>query len=254
VRDYREERGRPLYSLITKGEFYTAKNGKVVITELPIGRWTHPYLKWLEKLRDEDKVIKDVRDVSKSDVPGFELTGFQPIPSYKSLQLKSQIGMSNMVLLDTENKPHRYDTVTDYLEVFYKFRLSKYEVRKAFILEDWSKKIHDLREKQRFIRAVVNKELIIESRSKEDVFRDMDEMGMEHVLLTETQVVKLTEDEITKLEDKINVLQHDIETLEATSPEKLWLQELREFEREYRKYYKLPARGDKLRIKIKTGR
>ena len=253
VRDYREERGRPLYSLITKGEFYTAKNGKVVITELPIGRWTHPYLKWLEKLRDEDKVIKDVRDVSKSDVPGFELTGFQPIPSYKSLQLKSQIGMSNMVLLDTENKPHRYDTVTDYLEVFYKFRLSKYEVRKAFILEDWSKKIHDLREKQRFIRAVVNKELIIESRSKEDVFRDMDEMGMEHALLTETQVVKLTEDEITKLEDKINVLQNDIETLEATSPEKLWLQELREFEREYRKYYKLPARGDKLRIKIKTG-
>jgi len=254
VRDYREERGRPLYSLITKGEFYTAKNGKVVITELPIGRWTHPYLKWLEKLRDEDKVIKDVRDVSKSDVPGFELTGFQPIPSYKSLQLKSQIGMSNMVLLDTENKPHRYDTVTDYLEVFYKFRLSKYEVRKAFILENWSKKIHDLREKQRFIRAVVNKELIIESRSKEDVFRDMNEMGMEHALLTETQVVKLTEDEITKLEDKINVLQNDIEILEATSPEKLWLQELREFEREYRKYYKLPARGDKLRIKIKTGR
>lgn len=254
VRDYREERGRPLYSLITKGEFHTAKNGKVVITELPIGRWTHPYLKWLEKLRDEDKVIRDVRDVSKSDVPGFELTGFQPIPSYKSLQLKSQIGMSNMVLLDVENKPHRYDTVVDYLEVFYKLRLSKYEVRKVFILENWSKKIGILREKQRFIRVVISKELIVENRSKEDVFRDMDDMGLEHALLTETKVVKLTEDEIIMLENKINVLQNDIETLEATSPEKLWLQELREFEREYRKYYKLPSRGDKLRIKIKTRR
>ncbi len=254
VREFREERGRPLYSLVTKGKFHTAPNGKIVITELPIGRWTHPYLKWLEKLRDEDKLIKDIRDLSKSNLPGFELTGFKPIPSHKSLALRTQYGMSNMVLLDMEDKPCRYDSVADYLEVFYTKRLYYYGVRKEHILRQWAEKRETLRQKQTFLRAVIENELVIENRNKEDIFIDMDAMHLPHHLLTETKLVKLTEDEIVKSDEKIETLKTDIETLENTVPERMWLQELGEFEREYRKHYKLPSRGDKLHIKVRTRR
>ncbi len=254
VREFREERGRPLYSLVTRGKFHTAPNGKIVITELPIGRWTHPYLKWLEKLRDEDKLIRDVRDLSKSNLPGFELTGFKPIPSHKSLALRTQYGMSNMVLLDMEDKPQRYDSVADYLEVFYTKRLYYYGVRKEHILRQWAEKGETLRQKQTFLRAVIENELVIENRNKEDIFVDMDAMHLPHHLLTETKLVKLTEDEIVKLDEKIETLRTNIETLENTNPEKMWLQELGEFEREYRKHYKLPSRGDKLHVKVRTRR
>lgn len=250
-RDLREAHGRPLYSLVTKGKFHTARNGKVIITELPIGKWTHPYLVWLQLLRDEHKIIREIRDVSKSNIPGFELTGFQPVPSYKTLSLRSQIGMSNMVLLDKTNRPHHYDTVGDYLEVFYETRLEKYGVRKEYILREWGNKMEELQLKRRFIQVVVNKELIIENKSKTVIFEEMDRLELPRNLLADTPIVKLTEDEIAILDNKIGDLEKDIVTLDRTSPEKMWLNELKEFEREYRKYYKLPSKGDKIQIKIK---
>lgn len=250
-RNFREAKGRPLYSLVTKGKFHTARNGKVVITELPIGKWTHQYLVWLQLLRDEHKLIREIRDVSKSNIPGFELTGFQLVPSYKTLCLKSQIGMSNMVLLDKDSRPQRYDTVSDYMEVFYKTRLEKYGDRKEYILKEWNIKMGELELKRKFIRAVIDKELIIENKPKNIIFEEMDNMEIPRNLLSDTPIVKLTEDEIVNLNSKISDLEEDIIKLDHTTPEKLWLKELTEFEREYRKYYKVPSKGDKIQIKIK---
>jgi len=250
VREFKEETGRPLYSMITKGDFYTNEKGQIVITELPIGKWTHPYCKWLESLRDEYKIIKDIRDLSKSNNPGFELSGYKNIPCYKSLRLKTQHGMSNMVLLDIDDKPQRYDSVYDYLEAFYEKRLYYYGERKMYVLSSWSNKITELQERRRFIRAIVTKDLVIENRLREDIYRDMDEMHFPHELAS-IGVIKFSEDEIVSLDGKIEELQRDIETLESTTPEKLWLRELQDFERQYRKYYKIATKGDKLRLKLK---
>jgi len=253
VREFKEETGRPLYSMITKGDFYTNEKGQIVITELPIGKWTHPYCKWLEKLRDEYKIIKDIRDLSKSNNPGFELTGYKDIPCYKSLRLKSQHGMSNMVLLDIDDKPHRYDSVYDYLEAFYEKRLYYYGERKIYVLSSWNNKIAELQERRRFIRAIISKDLIIENRLREDIYRDMDEMHFSHELVS-IGVIKFSEDEIVSLDGKIEDLQRDIVTLESTPPEKLWLRELQDFERQYRKHYKIATKGDKLRFKMKISK
>jgi len=250
VREFKEETGRPLYSMITKGDFYTNEKGQIVITELPIGKWTHPYCKWLEKLRDEYKIIKDIRDLSKSNNPGFELTGYKDIPCYKSLRLKSQHRMSNMVLLDIDDKPHRYDSVYDYLEAFYEKRLYYYGERKIYVLSSWNNKIAELQERRRFIRAIISKDLIVENRLREDIYRDMDEMHFSHELVS-IGVIKFSEDEIVSLDGKIEDLQRDIVTLESTPPEKLWLRELQDFERQYRKHYKIATKGDKLRFKMK---
>jgi len=250
VREFKEEKGRPLYSMITKGEFYTNDKGQIIINELPIGKWTHPYKKWLENLRDECKLIKDIRDTSKSNIPGFEITGFKPIPSHKSLRLRTQYGMSNMVLLDIDDKPRRYDSVAKYLEAFYEKRLYYYGVRKMYVLSSWNKKIAELQEKRRFIQAILDKDLIIENRPREDIYRDMDELNFAHELVS-TSVIKFSEDEIANLDEKIKELHKSIEILEATEPKEIWLKELQEFEREYRKHYKIATKGDKLRLRVK---
>jgi len=249
VREFKEETGRPLYSMITEGDFYTNDKGQIVITELPIGKWTHPYKKWLETLRDEFKLIKDVRDTSKSNIPGFEITGFKHIPSHKTLKLRTQFGMSNMVLLDIDDKPQRYDSVSKYLDIFYEKRLHYYGVRKMYLLSSWNEKISELQEKRRFIQAILDKDLIIENRPREDIYRDMDELNFSHTLAS-TSVIKFSEDEILNLDEKIKEIQQNIETLETTEPKILWLKELQEFEREYRKHYKIATKEDKLRLKV----
>lgn len=249
VREYREEKGRPLYSLITKGEFHIKPNGKIVVTELPIGRWTHSYMKWMEYLRDEKKLLKNVRDISTSESPCFEITGFKPIPSHKSLSLIKQYGMSNMYLLDENYQPVRFDTVSEYLEYFYEKRLDYYALRKEHQVRCWNAALENIHQKMNFIQAVVDKTLVIENRQKADIFKDMDEMGFPHKLLSETSMSKLTEDEISNLRNRIVELENDIETLESTEPKEIWFKELCEFERAYRKRYKVSAKGDKIRVK-----
>jgi DNA topoisomerase-2 len=249
ARNYREEKGRPLYSFVSKGDFYTSRNGKIMITELPIGRWTEPYQLWLEQLRQQKK-LRDVRNVSKSNLPGFEITGFTDIPSYKSLNLQSQIGMSNMVLLARDGKPKRFDTIHDILEEFYVIRLEMYNKRKAYLLKEWKAKIPQYYQKRLFIQSVVEEKLVINKRKKEDVYADMDALHLDHKLLSETNASKFTQDEIDKLEQYILDLETDIETLTKTDAKVLWEAELCEFEAAYRKHYKLPKRGQKLSVKV----
>ena len=121
-----DENSRTLMSMTTTGDFYTQKDGTVVITELPIGTWPYKYKEWLEKLI-QSKQISEYRDLSGGDDTGenvyFELYNYKGAPSYKSLKLEKTIGMSNMVLLDEENHPVRFDTTDDILDSFYKRRL-----------------------------------------------------------------------------------------------------------------------------------
>lgn len=250
ARNYQEEKGRPLYSLVSKGEFYTNRNGKIIVTELPIGRWTHPYYMWLMKLREEKK-LRNIRNVSKSNVPGFEISGFQDIASYKSLNLQSQIGMSNMVLLDLEGRPRRFDTVEEYLETFYEHRLEIYGRRKSHMLEEWTKMLDTLSLKRKFIQVILDEDLIIHQRDKKDIYEDMDRLELPHELLTKTSINKLTQNEINKLDQEIKEIESDIETLTNTEPKILWEAELSEFELAYRKHYKIPCRGQKLSMKVK---
>ena len=251
VRKYKEERGRPLYSMVTTGEYFVNGKGQVVITELPIGRWTYPYKKWLEKLRDEHKLIKDIRNTSKSDFPGFELTGFKPVLSIKSLNLKTQFGMSNMWLLDDKGVPQRFDSIQDILEAFYIQRLEIYKKRREYLLRSWRSDIPLLHEKRRFIKAVVDdKTIVVQDRPRAEVHEQMDALGLDRGLLSSTSLAKLTTEEIQVLDDKIHTLEETIRNMEETTPEQMYLKEIQQFEKEYRRQHRIASKGDKIKLKV----
>jgi hypothetical protein len=238
---------RPLYSLVTRGDFYRDKKGQVVITELPIGRWIHPYRKWLEKMR-ESKHLKDFRDCSSANMKAFEIRGLKHVPSHRYLRLITQYGMSNMRLLDEFGKPKRYDGVADILEDFYHRRLGYYDQRKDYILGEWESKCAKLREKKRFLEAYNDGLIIIDrTRTLEEVHADMDRMNFDRGLLSKTHLGKLPRDSLQQLENKIQQLEADIKVLSQTSSSSIWLQELEDFEAEYCKRYKIPRKGQKLK-------
>jgi DNA topoisomerase-2 len=250
VRKYREEKGQPSYALITEGKYHVDRKGEIVITELPIGRWSVPYYHWLQKLR-ELKMVKKIKNKSKTNSPGYVLVGFTPIPSLKSLRLRSQLPMSNMVLLDERNYPKRYDSVEEILEAFYVQRLEIYEKRKAYLIDQMEKNIPKLENKRAFIIAVaVDETLVIQNRPKKDVEADMNEMGFDKELLR-TAVSKFTQDEIESLTKEIEDLRKSIEKLKDTPPESIYLLELQEFERVYRKEYNLNSKSNKIKLNKK---
>jgi DNA topoisomerase II len=230
-----EMEARQLLSIVTYGTFKVNNAGTIIVTELPIGTWPQRYRKWLEQLV-EDKEITSFRDMSSGNDVYFEINGFKE-PGHRSLRLQRSIGMSNMVLLNQNNKPVRYDSSQEILEAFYEIRLPIYQKRKDYIIANLTKEIEGLNNKIKFVRAVVSGELQVMNRPKAEIVLRLDELQIPRALLGTVRITNCTEDEIRDLTAEIEKMNAEMTTMINTTPNQLWLKDLVELEDTYRAMY-----------------
>lgn len=229
---------RPLLSMVSLGKFHIELNGTVVITELPVDFAPYSYHKWLEELV-EDKKISGFRDLSVKNKVYFEIYDFVESPNYRTLKLTRTIGMSNMVLLDENSHPVRYDTSFDILEAFYYRRLPIYQQRKDYILQHLTDEITTLHHKINFIRAVINKQLLIINRKISDIRSDLTNLSIPYEIYETSRTRNLSEDDIVNLNSLIHQKEAERSLLEQTSISDIWLKELEEFETVYKSIYSI---------------
>lgn len=235
--NYDSVKADPKYSLITKGIFEPYKGDEILVKELPIGSWTLKYKYWLEELAREKK-IRDMRQQGTKDFPQFLIKGFEGAND-KSLHLIRSFGMTNMVLLDNNNKPRRYNTVDEILEDFYAFRYSIYIKRKEYQLGELEKQIKANDEKIRFYRAVaIDKTLIVTNRGVNDIYADMDRLNIGRSHFEKAKVKNLSVEGLRAVEAKAKKIIDAYEYLKNRSVEMIWLSEIEEFEAAYLKEYK----------------
>jgi DNA topoisomerase-2 len=253
-----EEEERPLLSMITEGKFTITPKGVIIINELPIGRWSGPYEKWLGELLEE-KIITNKYNQSVDDTVYFEISGFNlNNVSYKALRLQKTYGMSNMVVLNQNGKPVRYDTSFELMQDFYKQRLVIYQKRKDYMISNLLIEINTLREKIKFIRAVKDKELRIINRPKNDVYADIDRLGLSREFYDKdtVKIRNLSKDDIDKLEAKIASKEELRNAIINTSIKDIWIRELNELEAVIKTQYNMnvPKRKVKLSVDLEKSK
>jgi DNA gyrase/topoisomerase IV subunit B len=245
------------YTMLTTGAFNVSGNKRkvVTVTELPIGRATHDYDVWLRKQR-EDKVIASYTTYSNKDKVHFEITGMKN-PSLKNLRLTRSYGMSNMVLLDTNDRPIKYNSTSEILESFYALRLPYYQLRKNNILKEMQEKVDILNAKIRFIIAVIHGYNLVRSNpqitidevvkqggilsmglSKKQILPQMQELGFSDDLLKRVTLYQCT---LEELESARSELQKELDKkgeMEKVRPEDMWQADIDEFVVAYCKEYK----------------
>lgn len=223
---------RPLFSVVTMGNFSHNNNGMITVTSLPIGRWIKSYHKWLE-LMVEKKKITGFRNRGGKNRVLFEIDGFQGDINHRTLKLIKTMGMSNMYLLDDDDRPVRYNTSFEILDAFYIRRLRFYEQRKAYYIQ---KLIDDklyLQHKIRFIQAVRNKEINLIDAEIDHIYATMDQLQIPHDIYDKAQVRILSKNDIDSLLKKITDKETEQAQLEAITPQQLWLNDLQDFENAY---------------------
>lgn len=234
---YDDNRTRPLLSMTTFGKFHMDTNGTIIITELPIGRWSIKYRKWLEDLTEKKK-ITGFRDCSVKNNVYFEIYGFPESPNYRNLKLQRTMGMSNMVILNDNWFPQRFNTAGEIMQEFYCKRMPIYFKRKNYMIANLNKEIATLNDRIRFIRAILNKEIRIKNRKKADIKEAMIKMNIPTEILDNSKLTSITEDDINALMKQISDKENEIRTLSETTPEQIWLNELDELEKAYMVYLK----------------
>lgn len=230
----------PCLSMVSEGvyDFQKANDGthNVTIKELPIGRWTKPYIAWLESLNEEkkpkgEKKFKMLTTNSTTDKVHIEIIGMKERPNIRKLKLRKTIGMSNMYLLNEKNRPELYSTSIDIIETFYRKRLLKYAERKQYMLEQIEREIIMLNHRVKFIKAVLAKELIVEKRSKVLIYEDLDKLEIPHEIYDKSKTKHFCNEELEKLKENINKILNEKETLISTSEKRIWYSELEQLEK-----------------------
>ena len=174
----------------------------IVISELPVGRWTTDYKQMLEGMlvgavaqtSKEDgttsaalpSIVKDFKENHTDTTVLFTVTvladklaeaanekgGIQ-----KKFKLDGSVSTTNMTMFDSIGQIHKYESPMEIMNAFYDVRVDFYNRRKFNLLgrltEEWEK----LDNKVRFILAVIAGKLVVSNRKKTELLSELKATG-----------------------------------------------------------------------------
>ena len=181
-------------SYITKGKYRIISNNSLIITELPIGKWTHNFKEYLDSLIDNQKTdkfsIKDYENNSTDTKIYFKIivsdhTKLKNIKYNKKkhidtieelfkLYTTKNTSLTNIHLYDSNNIIKKYNNVNEIIDEYYNVRLKLYETRKEYELNKLKEELLLENTKIRFINDVINENIIIYRKKKEIITKDLE--------------------------------------------------------------------------------
>jgi DNA topoisomerase II len=279
--------GADTKSWTTRGTyvFEDDDSATVRITELPVGTWSNDYRAFLEQMlvdqeeakaafaaaskkRDKgeavtEKALKkpttwllgykeacndvDVDFVLQMDPDAYHTARAYPAEFEARFKLTGSHKTTNMVAFTAEGRIHRYESVGEILEEFYGVRLAAYGRRKAHELARMREEIRELDARLVFVRAVVDRRLVVANAEDADLLAGLKALGLPALsnkgaavpaaddlsgydYLLRMRVDRLKASAVAELEGEVAKAKAAEAALAAATIESLWLRDLEEFE------------------------
>jgi DNA topoisomerase-2 len=257
-----------------EGKIERTGDTNLLITELPIGKWTQDYKGFLEGLMiGTDKSPSEISDfkenhtdttvsftvtASKDAIDKFEKEKGGLVGKFK---LSTTISTKNMTLFDTNGKIHKYKASVDILRTFFHHRLEYYVKRKDMLLEKMRRELKVYDNKARFVEEVCKGDLVVSNRKRAELLADLQLRGYDlyprEVKKSETEeeddtsveedasdaelakgyeyllgmkIWSLTFERAEELRRQKAEKADEVEKLEGTSPEAIWMTDLEAIE------------------------
>ena len=252
---------------LIKGLYEKTDTDTIAIIELPVGKWTMQYTKFLEELVDGtvDKdgkktppVIKDFTSLCTEVSVNFtvvfprgklaELIGqvdAQGIDGVeKLLKLTTTIKTSNIHMFDDNCKLKKFENVDDIIREYYDVRMTAYQRRKAYLVDAMTQKMLLLTNKAKYIEYTLVDKIDLRRKTTAEVDDMLYKNGFSKIDNDYKYLVKMPMDSVTnenvaKLRKERDDTQRELDVLIGTTLEEMWLKELELLETEYSKYKKV---------------
>ena len=251
---------------LIKGLYEKLSPDKIRVTELPVGYWTEDFKELLENLiepsvdKDGKKVsssVKDYDDMSKDTNVEFTITfpkgKLEELEKLKGdygcngleklLKLYTTNSTTNMHLFDANDTLHKYDSVSNIIDDYYKVRLSLYQTRKEYMIYALERELKLLRNKAKYINENLEGTIDLRKKKKEQVIQMLTEKGYdimetdtEYAYLTKLPMDTVTEENVNKLNKEYSNKMKELEDVQNTTITQMWLTELDNFKTQYLKY------------------
>ena len=215
---------------------YIITDNIIKITEIPLGESIENYKQFLEKMEADDRIIT-FKNNSTDSKPKFEIKmRAETLKQWeyegtleKNLKMTSNINATNMHVFNEKGNLQRMESPEDILLSFYRTR-NKYNIlRKQYLEDKISKELLILESKVKFVRAIVNDELIVFKRKKQEIIKDIKAMGLyenpNYDYLLGMPIHTFTEETIEKIEKEYEEKKKEYDIIKKTTIKELWKQD-----------------------------
>ena len=245
---------------LIKGVMERAGPDTVVITELPVGRWTMQYTKQLEEMMDggSDKDGKKIAPTIKEFTslctevsihftvvfPKGKLDEIGMDGAEKLLKLSTTIKTSNIHMFGADRKLKKYENVEELIRDYYEVRLSMYHKRKNHLLDALTKKTMILTNKARYIEYILIDKIDLRRKNADAVEtmlsgNSFDKLDGDYKYLVKMPMDSVTAENVERLRKERDETIRELEVLRQTTLEQMWMRELDTLESKYVQYKKI---------------
>ena len=208
-------------NFISKGIYEVINDTSIHITELPIGKWTDDYKKFLDSLLPElktkspdnhkkskpKKTILDYKNNSSDVDIDFTITfekGFlnslqwdddpniDGIEKFFKLTTSKGLSLKNIHLYNNKGQIKKYNNLNEIYDEFYTERHELYVKRKDYELSEMNNELLILKSKMRFIQDVIDDKLVVYKRKKCDIIQDL--LIKEYIQIHSGRVIESIDD------------------------------------------------------------
>ena len=221
------------------GVFEIIQSNIVHITEIPFTISKQVFIKKLQTLY-QDGIIVDYEENKSESINDFDfIVKFSSSITYDDvynyLQLCDSIPITNIVAISHERSIRKYNNDVSMFVEWFKVREELYIKRKNKIENDYKYNISFISEKARFVKSIIDEQLIIKQRPRYELEQDMTLMGFMKVnysynYLLNLPMSSLTKEKYEELFNELNKLKTDYETYSKKTIYEIWLNEINELE------------------------
>jgi DNA topoisomerase-2 len=219
---------------IIYGDFKRVQN-KVYVTELPIGYDLKSYIKVLDKLEEQKKIIQ-YKDNS-NDSFNFEiqfnrkyLNDLTDEQVFELLKLRKKV-TENYTVMSEDNKILQLNSANEIMQRYIKVKLDYTQKRKEHKLKTIKEDIKVDISKYLFIKSVIDSELILTHRKTEDIIKDLEKNPKilkkdNYGYLLNLPIRSLTQEQMDKLLKSIKTQKQELDDLQNKTATRIWLDEI----------------------------
>lgn len=235
------EQGETDRQWVISGRFSRKNSNTVEITELPTNYDLKSYLKILDTLEDSN-IIKSYKDKSdaKNDKFHFEvkfsLSDLKDLSDEQILQKLKLVSRESEIYtaLDETNTIKVFDSINDIFWYYYDVKIQFLQKRKDYLVLKYEEDIRLDISKYTFIKMIVENELIISKRKKDDIIRELE--GIKNIIprdesydyLLGMPIGSLTKERMDKLMQDIKDKKSLLDETKIITLENMWLKDLGE--------------------------
>lgn len=238
--EYRRDTDNPL-KWYCVGKYEIVNTTTVHITEIPYSMTFEKYENILNTLIDK-KIIVSYEDHSAQTadyIVKFQRSVLNELKEKGTIESTLKLVESeteNLTALDENGKLKIFESVSEIIKYFVDFRLVYYQKRKDYLIDKYKKELTDLCWRAKFIKAIIDKKLVVNNKPKEEIVKWLEEnkfekMNNDYNYLLNMNILSLTKEKYEDLMNKAHQKKEDLNLIEKKEPKEMYLEDLQELKK-----------------------